>query len=129
MPFTPTPYTPPDFTLPHLVAAPDVTLVPAPKDFVAPEGYHAMSIYPEYLKIGGQWTLARDSRMDCVAVVEGDNVFVREFRHIRAGDLIACAKRILIRGRSGLPRSLLRGTWTPVRIWIAAPETFKAFGF
>ena len=49
MPFTPTPYTPPDFTLPHLVAAPDVTLVPAPKDFVAPEGYHAMSIYPEYL--------------------------------------------------------------------------------
>ena len=37
MPFTPTPYTPPDFTLPHLVAAPDVTLVPAPKDFVAPE--------------------------------------------------------------------------------------------
>mgnify|MGYP003272187335 CR=1 FL=1 len=92
MPFTPTPYTPPDFTLPHLVAAPDVTLVPAPKDFVAPEGYHAMSIYPEYLKISGQWTLARDSRMDCVAVVEGDDVFVREFRHIRAGDLIACGR-------------------------------------
>ena len=91
-PFTPTPYTPPDFTLPHLAAAPDVTLVPAPKDFVAPEGYHAMSIYPEYLKIAGQWTLARDSRMDCVAVVEGGNVFVREFRHIRAGDLIACGR-------------------------------------
>ena len=91
-PFTPTPYTPPDFTLPHLAAAPDVTLVPAPKDFVAPEGYHAMSIYPEYLKIAGQWTLARDSRMDCVAVVEGGNVSVREFRHIRAGDLIACGR-------------------------------------
>lgn len=30
--------------------------------------------------------------MDCVAVVEGDNVFVREFRHIRAGDLIACGR-------------------------------------
>ena len=73
-PFTPTPYTPPDFTLPHLAAAPDVTLVPAPKDFVAPEGYHAMSIYPEYLKIAGQWTLARDSRMDCVAVVEGGHI-------------------------------------------------------
>lgn len=91
-PFAPTPYTPPDFTLPHLAAAPDVTLVPAPKDFVAPEGYHAMSIYPEYLKIAGQWTLTRDSRMDCVAVVEGGNVFVREFRHIRAGDLIACGR-------------------------------------
>ena len=48
-PFTPTPYTPPDFTLPHLAAAPDVTLVPAPKDFVAPEGYHAMYLHISFL--------------------------------------------------------------------------------
>ena len=92
MTFAPTPYTPPDFSAPHLTAAPDATLVPAPKDFVAPEGYHAMSIYPEYLKLNGQWMLARDSRMDCVAVVEDDEVHVREFRHIRAGDLIACGR-------------------------------------
>ncbi|NHM17014.1 hypothetical protein GMI69_10250 [Eggerthellaceae bacterium zg-887] len=92
MPFTPTPYTPPDFTLPHLVSAPDVRLEPAPKDFVAPIDYHAMSIYPEYLKLDGQWTLARDSRMDCVAVMENGEIFVREFRHIKQGDLIACGR-------------------------------------
>ena len=92
MDFAPTPYTAPDFSLPSLAAAPNATLVPAPKDFVAPENYHAMSIYPEYLKIDGEWVLARDSRMDCVAVVEDGAVFVREFRHIRAGDLIACGR-------------------------------------
>ena len=78
MTFAPTPYTPPDFSAPPLADAPDVTLVPAPKDFVAPEGYHATSIYPEYLKLDGQWVLARDSRMDCVAVVEDGEVHVRE---------------------------------------------------
>ena len=64
MDFAPTPYTAPDFSLPSLAAAPNATLVPAPKNFVAPENYHAMSIYPEYLKIDGEWVLARDSRMD-----------------------------------------------------------------
>lgn len=92
MSFQVTPYTPPNFDLPHLAAAPNVRLEPAPKDFVAPLDYHAMSIYPEYLKLDGQWTLAEDSRMDCVAVVENERIFVREFRHIKKGDLIACGR-------------------------------------
>lgn len=92
MSFAVTPYTPPDFDAAHLREAPNARLEPAPKDFVAPEGYHAMSIYPEYLKLNGQWVLARDSRMDCVAVVEDGEIFVREFRHIKKGDLIACGR-------------------------------------
>ena len=70
------PYTAPDFKLPLFEEAPNATLVPAPKDTVAPEGYHAMSIYPEYFKIDGQWLLAEDSRMDCVAVYENGRILV-----------------------------------------------------
>ena len=70
------PYTAPDFTLPLFKEVPDAALVPAPKDTVAPEGYHAMSIYPEYFKIDGQWLLAEDSRMDCVAVYENGRILV-----------------------------------------------------
>ena len=61
-------YLAPDFTVPELRDAPDARLTPAPMDGVAPEGYHATSIYPEYFKMGGRWVLAQESRMDCVAV-------------------------------------------------------------
>ena len=85
-------YTAPDFTLPRFADAPCATLAPAPKDAVAPEGYHALSIYPEYFKIDGRWLLAEDSRMDCVAVYEDGRIFVREFRFIRQGDAIVCGR-------------------------------------
>ena len=52
-------FTTPDFSAPQLAGAPDAVICPAPKDAVAPEGYHAMSIYPEYFKIGGEWLLAQ----------------------------------------------------------------------
>lgn len=46
MSFTLKPYTPPDFAQSRFLNAPDAMLAPAPKDSVAPEGYHALSIYP-----------------------------------------------------------------------------------
>ena len=81
-------YTSPDFTEPRFVNAPDVTLVPAPCDHAAPERFHAMSIFPEYFKVKGEWLMAEESRMDCVAVYENGRFFVREFRHLRKGDLV-----------------------------------------
>ena len=85
-------YFAPDFSAPRFADAPDARLVPAPADFVAPEGYHAMSIFPEYFKIGGRWLLAGESRMDCVPALRGGRVEVIEFRHIRRGDLIVCGR-------------------------------------
>ena len=84
------PYTPPDFSGLHDV--PQVRLCPAPADGVAPEGYHAMSIFPEYFHIGEMWHLAEESRMDCVAVWEEGRIIVREFRHLRRGDLVAVGR-------------------------------------
>ena len=86
------PYTPPDFSDPILLAAPEVRLVPAPADGVAPEGYHAMSIFPEYFKIGARWHLAEESRMDCVAVWTGTGIDVREFRRLKQGELVAVGR-------------------------------------
>ena len=63
-------YHAPDFTQPCFQNAPEARLVPAPADGIAPTGYHAMSIFPEYFKIDGAWHLAEESRMDCVAVWE-----------------------------------------------------------
>ena len=92
MSFTLRPYAPPDFTLEPLCGAPQAVFLPAPQDGVAPQGYHAMSIFPEYFHVGNAWLLAEDSRMDCVAVLEGERIAVREFRLLKTGDLVAMGR-------------------------------------
>ena len=81
-------YTHPDFTQPLFVNAPNAVFEPAEADGVAPENFHAMSIYPEYVKCNGEWLLAEESRMDCVAVLENGRIIVREFRLLKKGDMV-----------------------------------------
>ena len=63
-------YQEPDFTEEKFVNAPEAKLARAPRDKAAPDGFHAMSIFPEYFKVKGKWILPKDSRMDCVPVLE-----------------------------------------------------------
>ena len=78
----------PDFTQEPLFSAPDAVFVTVEKDGVAPENFHAMSIYPEYVKVDGQWLLAEESRMDCVAVLENGKIAVKEFRLLKKGEQV-----------------------------------------
>ena len=73
MNFTMPQYRAPDFTTPALENAPDARWAEAPADGVAPEYYHSTSMYPEYVKLNGEWTLAEESRMDSsmMGVLEG----------------------------------------------------------
>lgn len=87
------PYHAPDFTEERFAGAPDVRLVPCEKDGVAPHGYHATSIFPEYFKVNGEWLLARDSRMDCVAVYEDGQFNAVEFRNLKKGDPVATGRK------------------------------------
>ena len=78
MPFTLETYRAPDFNSLPLKNAPDALILPAPADGAAPADYHAMSIFPEYFRVGGRWLLAEESRMDCVPVLENGRVQIRE---------------------------------------------------
>lgn len=92
MPFSLPEYREPDFAAAPLAAAPDCATAPAPAPGVAPDNFHATTIYPEYFKIGGQWVLAHESRMDCVAVVRGADVSVVEFRNLKQGDAVVLGR-------------------------------------
>lgn len=81
-------YTAPDFAGERFVNAPEARFIEAEKDGVAPENFHAMSIFPEYMKVNGTWLLAEESRMDCVAVLENGKIAVREPRLIKKGDQV-----------------------------------------
>lgn len=85
-------YIEPDFTQEKFVNAPETTLIASPRDKSAPDNFHATSIFPEYFKINGQWLLAEDTRMDCVAVYENGKIHVREFRNVKQGDMVVVGR-------------------------------------
>jgi hypothetical protein len=94
MTFTLPAYHPPDFGKPPLQAAPLATFAPAPEPGLAPENYHATTIFPEYFHLQkGRWELLRNSRMDCVVVLEPEGTLAaKEFRHLRKGEPVAVGR-------------------------------------
>ena len=88
MAFTLRGYKKPDFDEQRFLSAPDAVMAPAPADSVAPTGFHAMSIFPEYFKVGGEWLLAEESRMDCVPVYDGRKILVKEPRRLNKGEQV-----------------------------------------
>lgn len=94
-------YREPDFSDPHLAAAPDVRWEPAPMDGVAPEYFHSTSMYPEYFKIDGIWHLAEESRMDSSVVLRsGGCLEVVENRNLRKEDRVILGRSE--RGEEGI---------------------------
>lgn len=93
MEFTLPRYTAPDFDSPCFATAREAVTRTVDKDRVAPDNYHATSIFPEYFYIGGRWRLAEESRMDCVAVVREDgSIAVKEFRNLKKGDRVVVGR-------------------------------------
>jgi lysine-ketoglutarate reductase/saccharopine dehydrogenase-like protein (TIGR00300 family) len=87
-------YNPPDFSLPLFTNAPNVQTAVCTLNGVVPDQYHSTSIYPEYFKIDGNWTLAPESRMDCVVVLRDDRTpAVLEMRYVRAGDRVILGRK------------------------------------
>lgn len=85
-PFVLPAYHAPDFAR---ITGHDAVWRPAPRDGVAPDHYHALSIYPEYFRVKGEWVLCGESRMDCVPVLEPDGrISAREFRTLREGEAV-----------------------------------------
>jgi len=81
--------------LPQLVEAPLARFERVTQAGVAPAGFHATSIFPEYFQLEkGSWQLVRESRMDCTVVLEeGNDLSVKEFRRLQPGDLVACGRK------------------------------------
>ena len=94
-------YHAPDFSLTAFVQSPDVTLQKAIKDGVAPKGFHSTSMFPEYYKVGGEWLLAQESRMDCLVLLDEDGVLqVVEGRRVKKGDRVVMGRTE--RGEEGI---------------------------
>lgn len=86
-------YTEPNFNEDRFIKAPNARVELVIKDGVAPDNYHANSIYPEYFKVNDKWVLAKESRMDCVVRInENDEPEVVEFRKLKVGDKVVVGR-------------------------------------
>jgi len=81
-------YKAPDFSQKRFENAPCIVTEQVSITGVAPENYHATTIFPEYFKLKKGWTLATESRMDCVVVLKEDRLYVKEFRNLQIGDQV-----------------------------------------
>ncbi len=86
-------YREPDFTQPHLAAAPECRFAPAPADTVLPDGFMSTTNHPTYVKVGGRWRMPERPRMDSHLVWDpaAERLLIKEFRLVRKGDLVATA--------------------------------------
>lgn len=86
-------YYAPKFDCEPLCSAPRATWVEVEENGVAPSGFHAMSVFPEYFHVGDNWVLPQQSRMDCVPVLGADDtVRIVEFRNLRKGDRVCVGR-------------------------------------
>lgn len=82
-------YKKPDFNIERFKLAPNAKVESVTIKGVAPDNYHATSLYPEYYKINNDWILPEQTRMDCVSVlVDSKHIEVKEFRNLDVGDKV-----------------------------------------
>jgi hypothetical protein len=84
----------PDFAGPPLKGAPVVRFAPVVEEGVAPENYHATTIFPEYFQLQpDHWVLLTNSRMDGVVILPAaGSLQVKEFRHLKIGEQVALGR-------------------------------------
>lgn len=84
-------YINPDFSKEPFVSSPDAVFVAADGGAL-PNDFFACTVFPEYVRIGGQWKLLKASRPDCViALRDGDPVCI-DISEVKDGDLIAVGR-------------------------------------
>jgi lysine-ketoglutarate reductase/saccharopine dehydrogenase-like protein (TIGR00300 family) len=83
----------PDLTTEKLTSAPNASFAEAPADGVLPDNFFSTTNLPTWVKVGGEWRMPREPRMDSALVLDKDGaLWVREGRRVRRGDRVAIGK-------------------------------------
>ncbi len=79
----------------YLAAEEDASLAPATGPAQVPDDFYSTTNYRTFVRISGEWKLAKDQRMDAVIRVEQDSPRCVKLRDIRKDDMI-------VRGHVGI---------------------------
>lgn len=81
-------YVSPNFSDEKYQNAQDVKLGKVEKDGVAPDEFYLTTYMPTYYKVNGEWILPDHTSINCVAVVDGDDVVIKEIRDLKEGEQV-----------------------------------------
>ena len=82
----------PDFSEEKFEKASDVKLGEVEKDGVAPDDFYLTSLKPTFYRYKGEWILPEHNSLNCVAVYEDDDIFIKEIRELKKGEQVVLSK-------------------------------------
>jgi lysine-ketoglutarate reductase/saccharopine dehydrogenase-like protein (TIGR00300 family) len=74
----------------YVGGAPDVLLRPADMDGAAPEDFYSTTNHHTEVRLGGQWVVVGEQRMDAAILIEDGRATCRKLRDLRKGDRVVC---------------------------------------
>ncbi len=84
-------YIEPDFSKEPFISSPDVETAEATESGL-PDNFYSTTVFPEYIKLNGEWILLKDSRMDAVVTVRDGVPRVLEQRKVKQGDKVVVCR-------------------------------------
>lgn len=82
----------PDFTDDKFSNSKQVSFKEAEQDGIAPDNYYLTTHLPTFYYYKEEWILPKLNSLNCVAVLEGDNIKIIELRNIKKGDQIVIGR-------------------------------------
>lgn len=83
----------PDFQADTFVQMPNVTTAKVEADGVLPDDFYLTTHLPTFYKVNDEWILPEYNSLNSVAVVDGDQVIIKEMRDVKAGDELVLGQK------------------------------------
>lgn len=86
-------FTYPDFTDVKFASSEEISVSQVEKDGVAPDNYYLTTHTPTFYYYKDKWILPKHNSSHCVAVLDSDDIVIKELRNLKIGELV-------VKGRS-----------------------------
>lgn len=101
----------PDFSHEKFANSKEVTFLKIEQDGVAPDNYYLTTHLPTFYYHKGEWVLPKNNSLNCLAVLQGDKIIIKELRNLKKGDFVAVGRSIdgsegIYVYREGFPESI-----------------------
>lgn len=78
----------PDFSDVRFENSKEISFSKVIQDGVAPDKYYLTTHMPTFYYYKGKWILPEHNSLNCVAVLENDQIIIKELRNLKVGDLV-----------------------------------------
>lgn len=83
----------PDFLEEKYIRCPQIRVETVRTDGVAPEDFYLTTHLPTFYKYKEEWILPRHNSLNCVAVLEGEEIIIKELRELKTGEQVVLGRR------------------------------------